>query len=213
MKKPAKRMFLYSILLIYGISLMALPTTTNAVSETQSAIASLRKGLQDKVPYADISLSFSPEPALSVDLNNSASITHFGSYIYYLVQETDKVLDTQLDLTMTLYNIRNEPVQIYRSSETGYGRIMDYRDGSKRIFEIKDLDALIGMYPAMTTVGIGSAVSEENLLIYNQVMDFINSDFTKPEDDLLAEIAPKYGMTMAELKQFLKDIMKKIYSR
>lgn len=213
MKKPAKRMFLYSILLIYGISLMALPTTTNAVSETQSAIASLRKGLQDKVPYADISLSFSPEPALSVDLNNSASITHFGSYIYYLVQETDKVLDTQLDLTMTLYNIRNEPVQIYRSSETGYGRIMDYRDGSERIFDIKDLDALIGMYPAMTTVGIGSAVSEENLLIYNQVMDFINSDFTKPEDDLLAEIAPKYGMTMAELKQFLKDIMKKIYSR
>lgn len=54
-------------------------------------------------------------------------------------------------------------------------------------------------------------LSEENAAIYNAVMEQLNSDYTREEDEIFEEIAPYYGMTSSELKQFMYDYMEAYY--
>lgn len=46
-------------------------------------------------------------------------------------------------------------------------------------------------------------LSEENTKIYNEVMDKLNSDYSRAEDEILEEIAPDYNMNAAQLKEFM----------
>ena len=53
-------------------------------------------------------------------------------------------------------------------------------------------------------------LSEKNAKIYNEVMDALN-DYSREEDEILEEIAPKYNMSFSELKQFLFEYMEAYY--
>ena len=50
----------------------------------------------------------------------------------------------------------------------------------------------------------------KNAKIYNEVMDALN-DYSREEDEILEEIAPKYNMSFSELKQFLFEYMEAYY--
>lgn len=50
-------------------------------------------------------------------------------------------------------------------------------------------------------------LTEENHKLYSDVMDILYSDPDRSEDEILEEIAPQYGMTAAELRDFLYDYM------
>ena len=42
-------------------------------------------------------------------------------------------------------------------------------------------------------------------------MDRLDAEPNRPEEEIFAEIAPEYGMTADELKQFIFEMMEKIY--
>lgn len=48
-------------------------------------------------------------------------------------------------------------------------------------------------------------LTEKNHKIYNDVLDILYSDPDKAEDEILEEIAPQYGMTAEELKDFMYE--------
>lgn len=54
-------------------------------------------------------------------------------------------------------------------------------------------------------------LSEENTRIYNEVMEKLNADYSREEDEIFEEIAPDYNMTASQLKEFMWDYMEAYY--
>ncbi len=57
-----------------------------------------------------------------------------------------------------------------------------------------------------------SQLDKNDVAIYEEVMEILNDQYDRPEDEIFKELAPKYEMTAAELKQFIRDMMEKIYN-
>lgn len=66
---------------------------------------------------------------------------------------------------------------------------------------------------AAATNDMEREISDEDYELYNEVMDILNSDWSRSEDEILEEIAPNYSMTASELKQFLNDNMEAAINR
>lgn len=49
--------------------------------------------------------------------------------------------------------------------------------------------------------------SKKDIARYNVILETLNSDYSRSEDDILKEIAPDYGMTSSELKEYLEWVM------
>lgn len=54
-------------------------------------------------------------------------------------------------------------------------------------------------------------LTEKNHKIYNDVLDILYSDPDKVEDEIFEEVAPQYGMTAKELKDFMYEYMDAYY--
>lgn len=54
-------------------------------------------------------------------------------------------------------------------------------------------------------------LTDINHKIYNDVLDILYSDPDKAEDEIFEEIAPQYGMTAEELKDFMYEYMDAYY--
>ena len=54
-------------------------------------------------------------------------------------------------------------------------------------------------------------LNEENTKIYNEVMHVLEDQYERDEDEILEEMAPRYNMTVDELRQFMFDYMDAFY--
>lgn len=54
-------------------------------------------------------------------------------------------------------------------------------------------------------------LTETELAIYNEVMDALDAEPNRAEEDIFDELAPQYGMTGSELKEFILTAMEKVY--
>lgn len=54
-------------------------------------------------------------------------------------------------------------------------------------------------------------ILSKNQKIFNDILDVLYSDPDKAEDEILEEIAPQYGMTAEELKNFMYEYMDAYY--
>ena len=51
------------------------------------------------------------------------------------------------------------------------------------------------------------AISDKDYIMYNDILDALNSDFSKSEDEILAGLTGKYGMSVSQLKSFMTKNM------
>lgn len=51
------------------------------------------------------------------------------------------------------------------------------------------------------------AISDKDYKMYNDILDALNSDFSKSEDEILAGLTGKYGMSVSQLKSFMTKNM------
>lgn len=49
-------------------------------------------------------------------------------------------------------------------------------------------------------------ISDEDYKFYNEIMDHLNTDVDRPEEDILEEIAPNYNMTVEEIQNKMRDL-------
>lgn len=91
------------------------------------------------------------------------------------------------------------------------GRYTDTRSGSAEIVNIDSDEDLFAIFPKARTESSKSQLDQDDVAKYNAVMDALNAEPNRPESEIFAELAPQYGMTGDELKQFMRDMMGKIY--
>lgn len=54
-------------------------------------------------------------------------------------------------------------------------------------------------------------LTEKNAKMYEEVLNLLNDDYERPENEILEEIAPRYDMTAEELKNFMYEYMDAYY--
>ena len=194
------------------LTLILLCAPALAASESEIASA-LDAALAEHLPSGytlDVSTSYA---TIDLHLIGMDYITDYGSYIYYLMEavadiypDVERVEFSLSDGSLTNPSFLEFTARPQLWADIRYGELIDYRSGSPIEYDIKTL------FPAMAADGIGSGISQSDLDLYNEVMDILNSDYTRSEEEILEEIAPNYGMTADELYTFLLDVMEQLYS-
>lgn len=177
--------------------------------------------LSQKVPISSLYVS---EDAgcfyLSVLIGSEGKVSDFGIYVLEVqeafenqfAEEERGNFHVQLKISKSNQNLIDFQSDDYTDTTVSIsGLLLDTRSGENCFKKISDVEALCELFPA-TSIYIGKRKIDANdLRIYEEVMEILNKQFDRPEDELLEELAPNYGMTASELKQFLKDTMAQIY--
>lgn len=171
---------------------------TEIIKEYQTALPYYASvGIQtDKDGKAYISVSVGGE-----------DITHFGDVIYSALAKAEEMFDTYYaDIAM-------QNIELSFKGTLKNGTLINGRSGYDRKTEIKSAEELAEIFPALkiTLEAEENGVSAEERAMYNEVMDALNADLSRPEREILEEIAPDYGMTAEELEAWMYAMMDKLY--
>lgn len=101
---------------------------------------------------------------------------------------------------------------IFTTTDFKTGDLVDNRSGSPKLHTFKSFDELAQYFPALNIENSTESISDEDMKIYNEVWAALDAEPSRPEDEIFAELAPRYNMTGEELKNFVDDIMFQIYS-
>ena len=101
---------------------------------------------------------------------------------------------------------------IFTTTDFKTGDLVDNRSGSPKLHIFKSFDELAQYFPALNIENSTESISDEDMKIYNEVWAALDAEPSRPEDEIFAELAPRYNMTGEELKNFVDDIMFQIYS-
>jgi hypothetical protein len=118
---------------------------------------------------------------------------------YKIEGEISKTKDETPEKFYMIIAFTNEEYESYDLISLQVGDELIYESPSKN-----DL-------PVSEKADTNEILSESNTKIYNEVIDRLNSEYDRPEDEILEEIAPNYGMSAAELKEFLNEFMEAYY--
>lgn len=205
------------IALILAFILLAVPALTESEEDIAAA---LETALANRLPLDEYPYSLDVRTGSGfVDLHLIAldEITDYGAYIYYFMEAVADIYpDAQhVEFSLSDGKLENSRFLVFESwfyeSSYHYGDLVDYRSGSPVKYDIGTLDDLIALFPAMAADGIGSGIDQADLDLYNEVMDILQSDWSRSEAEIIEEIAPNYGMTADELDQFLEDVLNQLY--
>lgn len=116
------------------------------------------------------------------------------------------------------YKIEGEVTASDDASPENFYMIIQFVDQTYEAYDLISLQ--VGdeiLYKASSQLSIpdpssnNDILNEKNTKIYNEVMEQLYEDYDREEDDILEEIAPKYGMNGTELKEFMHDYMEAYY--
>lgn len=157
---------------------------------------------------------------LEVLIMDSDDVVDFGTYVL----ETKAAFETvfaegergSYDVLMSVGGDSSSPLYFssknYSESNGALcGMYTDARSDNAKIVNINSEEDLFAIFPKARIEASKSQLNQEDVAKYNEVMDALNAEPNRPENEIFAEIAPKYGMTGDELQQFMRDMMGKIY--
>lgn len=101
---------------------------------------------------------------------------------------------------------------IWSSSIGDWGSVIDNRSGEAKVTTFDNLDDLCAFFPTLSKDVRMDTLDPQDSEIYNDVMSALDSRPNDSEEEIYAELAPKYSMTSQQLYIFMKDIMEKVYS-
>lgn len=157
---------------------------------------------------------------LDVTASSFLNVRDFGTYVLNVKEAFENEFDTDVrgsyDITMHIgtnkANFLWFSSKNYSEGQTDLvGTLYDSRSGEIITTAINGRESLFEMFPAAEIADSKSQLDEADVAIYEEVMDALNADFDRPEDEILAELAPQYDMTVDELRQFMRDMMEQIY--
>lgn len=176
------------------------------------------KELDNSVPYSKITVDNKVSGVyLCVEIEGTKNITNFGNYIYEIRNAFEVVFEHEqtAGVDVLLMNGNDTYIKYYDIGEHGktgvFCYVYDYRDGGIKSTRIETIDDLCSLFPALRQYIGKSDVDPNKLAVYEEVMAVLNEQYDRPEDEILEELAPKYGMSASDLKQLLRDVMSEIY--
>ena len=147
----------------------------------------------------------------------TSNVTYFGDRVYDTIAVCDEIFGEEV-YSFSLMDLDlktgNSLLFGYDSGKEGIGTFSDDRSGTLKRYECKTFDDLAEFFPALRIHIAEEEVAEdsqEDIALYRYVMDRLDAEPNRPEEEIFAEIAPEYGITADELKQFIFEMMEKIY--
>lgn len=179
----------------------------------------LTEKISDSVP-ADIIEVKNGEKGIyvSVSVDGIDNISKFGNYILDIRSAFSEIFDgeTVEKLDIILFDGVNIALSYEQEAHKGklssVALIDDRRSGeSKKTYIFSD-DELFEIFPQARQHVSKQGIDDEKIKIYEEVMAELNAQFDRPESEIYEELAPKYGMTAAELEALVREVMEQIYS-
>lgn len=191
--------------------------TAEPITEYQIT-AALDAALANRIPSGYLLDVGTGLGTVDVNLIGLEHLTRYGEYIYYLMLAVEDIFPDAQTVEFSLSDGSTTSPKFLKFTAhpqiwdgIRYGKLEDFRGPSPVEYDLTTLDDLIALFPAMRTYGIGSGASQADIDLYNEVMDILESDYSRSEEEILEEIAPNYGMTPAELYDFLNNMLIAIY--
>lgn len=134
-------------------------------------------------------------------------VTHFGDDIYTALKKAEDMFGEYEA------NIKMSGVELSFEGTLEAGTYINGRSGTDKKTTIHSMGELAEIFPALkiTLEAEGNGVSAAERAMYNEVMDALNADWSRPESEIFEEIAPDYGMTAEELEAWMYAMMDKLY--
>lgn len=176
--------------------------------------------LDEKVPFLEVVVSREDNiHDLGITITGEDNITYFGSYIIAakLAFITEFSADERGNIIVSLRDENNKDIIMYSSDSIGdnisgdYGLLRDSRSGNAKYTALNSVEDLYDVFPVASIDAVKSSLDENDMKIYEEVWEVLDTQYDRPEDEIFKELAPKYGMTTEELKLFISDMMEKIY--
>lgn len=182
------------------------PTPTSEPID-EDATMSIRNAL----PYyaeCDFKRDDDGDVAVTVKIS-SDEISKYGELIYKTLKTIDAKF-SEYNATILFWSNKDIPISYRGTLSSGF--FNDKRSGEMKVTSISSPEDLVAFFPTLRFLlnAEENGVSIEEYDRYNAVIDALN-DTSRTEQDILEEIAPKYGMTAAELEAWMYEMMDKIY--
>lgn len=146
-----------------------------------------------------------------------SDVTHFGDRVYDSIIACDEVL-AESSYTLYLIDLNTATGKMlsfhHYNDRDEFGTFFDDRTSPTKITKCSTADDLATSFPALRTHIAELEVAQESpeeMALYKYVMDRLDAEPDRDEMEIFEEIAPEYGMTTDELKQFMFDMMEKVY--
>ena len=150
---------------------------------------------------------------LRVVVRDFESIQFFGDYVIATMNAFEAEFDTGERGGISVNLLSDDSmVAFFKSYDSpSFGFIMDDRSGAVEKTSLATVDDLIDMFPAMKIKEAQSQLPEDVVKMFNEVMDRLNAQPSKSEDEIYKQIAPEYNLTPYELKAFMINAMTGMY--
>lgn len=206
-------------------SSMPIPTETTAPTleptgkhETEGLETELEDKICNALPFqAYVSVNLSDDVTSMYISATASDPTDFGNRVYDTMSVCDEIFgEEHYSFFLIDYNQESEKslTFLHFSNLTGLGTFSIDRSGTTETHECESFDDLAEFFPALNIYVSEKEVEEESpedMALYNYVVKKLDDEPNRSEEDIFAEIAPKYGMTVEELRQFIFEMMEKIY--
>lgn len=191
----------------------SISSITISVEDIESAI---KEAVGSSIPYSYLTVKTTDKGRLdiSADICDSSEITYFATYVDALLNACSQNVDMTIVHKITLNQCDKDgrTEVIFRTVEEGFGELIDWRSGEAELQSIASLDDLMDLYPASKVVQSEKEnLTDSELKIYNEVWSALDTEPSRPEEEIFEELAPNYGMTGSELRDFMMNAMEKVY--
>lgn len=176
--------------------------------------------LDGSIPYTSVVISGTGETLnMSIVIEGADHITDFGNYVIdgIAAYEAEFTENERGNLLIALHYESGEDMVAFSTCDIGegtagdYGLLRDARSGSAKYMALDTAEDLYAEFPVAAQHAAKNELDQNDVRIYNEVMDVLEAQYNRPEDEIYEEMAPLYGMTASELKQFIFIMMDKIY--
>ena len=211
-----KKVFVIVSMSLFFLFLTACGTSaapaSKVISET-SLQEDLATEIGESIPYEYLTVKQAIDTKkynVTLGIYNASEITNMASYIENLLDARDAVMDPSIRGRVFFEQCYEDGALMlsFRTTHEGFGELVDSRSGKSTVEKFDSFEEMTAAFPAYTVQQeITSGESEEDIAIYNEVMKALNAEPNRPEEEIFVELAPTYGMTSEELKEFMLDII------
>lgn len=192
------------------------PAVDETVVQLQEQIRSdVTAALEYSVPVQSVVVTTSDAGnTVTVHIADDADIAFFGNYVVDVYEnciENDATEDTFV-VTQAIDGSADAILLfLYSGVDFMFGHLSDNRSGETVTTKYTTVDDLAKDFPALSTAAAEAAIDPADMTMYEEIMEVLESNLDKSEEELLTELAPQYARTPEELKAFLDEMLIKIY--
>lgn len=147
-------------------------------------------------------------PDVMIVLPADFDITLFGNCVYDSLKACNAVIGEN-GYTLTVYL---KDTLFFNTDFGNMGHVVDSRSGENEMTFIETEDDLCELFPALISHISKENLSQADLAIYEEVMQILNEQYDRSEDEIYAELAPSFDMSVQQLQDFMMEMIQRVHS-